>query len=83
MFGVYFSPHQRNIASQSQETNSLETRVILTEICYIEIYRAAQNTGDHFKKNHGFPEGNKLFAGDFCDNLDKTNADMVQFTNWK
>ena len=33
-----------------------------------------------------FPEGNKLFAGDFRANLDETNADMVQFTkrwNWK
>ena len=33
-----------------------------------------------------FPEGNKLFAGDFRANLDETNVDMVQFTNrwnWK
>ena len=53
---------------------------------YAEIYRAAQNTGDHFKKNMAFSEGNKLFAGDFRANLDETNADMVQFTkrcNWK
>ena len=38
------------------------------------------------KKNIAFPKGNKLFAGDFCANLDETNADMVQFTkrwNWK
>ena len=38
------------------------------------------------KKNMAFPEGNKLFAGDFRANLDETNADMVQFTkrwNWK
>ena len=28
-----------------------------------------------------FPEGNKLFAGDFSANLDETNADMVQFAN--
>ena len=30
-------------------------------------------------------KGNKLFAGDFRDNLDETNTDMVQFTkrwNW-
>ena len=26
-----------------------------------------------------FPEGNKLFAGDFRANMDETNADMVQF----
>ena len=26
-----------------------------------------------------FPEGNKLFAGDFRANLDETNANMVQF----
>ena len=25
----------------------------------------AQNTGDYFKKNIVFPEGNKQFAGDF------------------
>ena len=34
-------------------------------LCYVEIYREAQNTGDDFKKNITFPEGNKLFAGDF------------------
>ena len=35
-------------------------------------------------KNMTFPERNKLFAGDFCGNLDKTNADMVQLTKrWK
>ena len=36
------------------------------------------------KKNMAFPEGNKLFAGDLCANLDEN--DMVQFTkrsNWK
>ena len=32
------------------------------------------------KKNITFPEGNKLFAGDFHANLDETNADIVQFT---
>ena len=31
-------------------------------------------------KNMAFPEGNKLFAGDFRTNLDETNTDMVQFT---
>ena len=33
-----------------------------------------------------FPEGDKLFADNFLVNLDKTNADIVQFTkrwNWK
>ena len=50
-------------------------------LCYVEIYRAAQNTGDHFKKkNMAFPEGFKLFSGGFRANLDETNADMVQFT---
>ena len=37
-------------------------------------------------KSITFPEGNKLFAGDSHANLDKTKADMVQFTkrwNWK
>ena len=38
------------------------------------------------KKKIAFPEGNKLFAGDFRANLDETNSDMVQFTkrwNWE
>ena len=55
-------------------------------LCYVEIYWAAQNTGDDFKKNIAFPEGNKLFAGDFCAKLFEKNTDMVQFTkiwNWK
>ena len=31
-----------------------------------------------------FSEVNQLFAGDFRDNLDETNADMIQFTKrWK
>ena len=47
---------------------------------YAEIYRAAQNIGDHFKKNMAFLEGNNQFAGDFCANMDETNADIVQFT---
>ena len=68
----------------------METWAILIEIFFILIfiYRAAQNTGDDFKKKKkiAFPEGNKLFAGDFRANLDETNADMVQFTkrwNWE
>ena len=48
-------------------------------LCYVEIYRAAQKHRGS-KKNMAFPEGNKLFAGDFRANLDETNADMVQFT---
>ena len=55
-------------------------------LCYVESYRAAENTGDDFKKNIAFPKGNKLFAGDFRVNLDETNTDKVQFTkrwNWK
>ena len=32
------------------------------------------------QKNMPFAEGNKLFAGDFCANLDEINADMVPFT---
>ena len=33
-----------------------------------------------------FSEGNELFTGEFCTNLDETKADMAQFTkrwNWK
>ena len=28
-------------------------------LCYVEIYRAAQNTGDDFKKNTAFPDENE------------------------
>ena len=28
----------------------------------LKFYRAAQNTGDDFKKNSAFPEGNKQFC---------------------
>ena len=38
----------------------------MKSICYVEIYRAARNTRDDFKKKTiALPEGNKLFAGDF------------------
>ena len=52
----------RPLHSHKKRKDSLKTRAVLIEICYVEIYRAAQNTGDHFKKNMAFPEGNKLFA---------------------
>ena len=45
-----------------------------------------ETAGITSKKNMAFPEGNKLFAGDFRANLDETNIDVVQFTkrwNWK
>ena len=63
--------------SHKKRNDSLETQTVLIEIfiCYIEIYRAAQNTGDHLKKN-GF-EGSKLSADDFRPYLDETNADML------
>ena len=34
---------------------------------------------ESLQKIKAFPEGNKLFAGDFRANLDETSADMVQF----
>ena len=37
----------------------------------------AQNTRDHFLakfQNIAFSDGNRLFAGDFCANLDETNS---------
>ena len=49
-------------------------------LCYVEIYRAAQNTGDQFLKSMAFSEGNQLFAGDFRAHLDEANTDVVQFT---
>ena len=68
--------------SYKTQKNSLETRAVVIEIfIYVEIYRAAQNTGNEFKKNISL-KGimNKLFAGNFRANRDETNADMVQFT---
>ena len=55
-------------------------------LCYIDIYRVTQNNDDHFKTNMAFPEGNRLFGGDFRATLDETDPAMVQFTktwNWK
>ena len=52
----------------------------MKSLCYVEIYQATQNTGDHIKKTIAFPEGKKLFPGDFPTNLDETNADKVRFT---
>ena len=52
----------------------------------LEFTERPKTPGITSKKNMAFPEGNKLFAGDFRANLDETNADMVQFTkrwNWK
>ena len=73
--------------SHKKRKNTLETRAVLTEISiFIEIYRAAQNTEDHFNKNMALPEGNKLFLGDLRANVDEINTDMVQFTKrwtWK
>ena len=34
-------------------------KIYMKSLCYVEIYRAAQNTGDDFRKNIAFPEGNK------------------------
>ena len=59
---------------------SLETRAVLIEIWnYFEIYHAAQTTGDHFKKTWLSLKGNSYLQVIFRANLDKTNADMVQF----
>ena len=43
----------------------------------LEIYLAAQNTRNHLKKNMAFP---KQFTGNFHANLDKTKADLIEFT---
>ena len=40
-------------------------------LCYVEIYWAAQNAGDYFKKSSAFREGNKQFCRWFCVNLDE------------
>ena len=42
-------PHATLKHSHKKRKGSMETRAVLMEI-YVEIYRAAQNTGDHFKK---------------------------------
>ena len=36
-----------------------------------------KTTGITSKKKKAFPEGNNLFAGDFCANLNETNADGI------
>ena len=54
------------VSPQPQETDNLESRAVLTEsLCYVEIYRATQNTGNGFKRNIAFPKGNKLSVGGF------------------
>ena len=57
--------------SHKKRKDSLKTWVVLINLCYVEVYRAAQNTGDHFQKNMTFSEGNRLFAVDFRANLEK------------
>ena len=68
--------------SYKKREDSLETKAVLIEIfmLYWNLPSGPKNRG-HFKENLPFPEENKLFAGDFCANLDETKADMVQFTN--
>ena len=65
----------------------METWAILIEIFFIlKFTEQPKIPGMTLKKKIAFPEGNKLFAGDFRANLDETNADMVQFTkrwNWE
>ena len=65
---------RRKAQPQETERQSGKKGRFNRNLCYVEIYLATQNTGDHFKKNIDFPEGNKLFAGGFCANLDETNA---------
>ena len=76
----------RPLHSHKKRKDSLKTRAVLIEICYVEIYRAAQNTGDHFKKTWLFLKGISCLQVGLRTNLDETSADMVQFTkrwNWK
>ena len=49
---------------------------------FVEIYRAARNTGVDLKKKtlHSLKGISQLFACDFHSNLNETNADMVEFT---
>ena len=74
--------------SHKKQEDSLETRAALIEVFILcwNLPSSPKHRGWLQKKNIAFPEGNKLFAGTFPANLDKTNADMVQFTkryNWK
>ena len=73
--------------SHKKRKDSLETRVVLTEIFMLcwNLPSGPRHRGS-LQKNIAFPEESKLSAGDFRANLDETNADMVQFTkrwNWK
>ena len=49
-------------------------------LCHVGIKQATQNSGDQFRKNMAFSEGNQLFAGDFHAVLDEITADTPQFT---
>ena len=73
--------------SHKKWKDSLETRAILIEISMLHWNLPSSPTHQgSLQKNMAFPEGNKLFPGDLCANLDEKNADLVQFTkrwNWK
>ena len=74
------------IHSHRKRKDSLETRAVLKALRHVEIYRAARNTGNHFKKIWLSPKRMSCLAGNFRANMDKTNADMVQLIkrwNWK
>ena len=68
--------------SSSQKTDSLETRAALIEIfmlCWN--LPSCQKHRGWLQKNSAYPERNKHFCRWFCANLDRTKADMVQFTD--
>ena len=43
----------------------LAIHISFLSLYHSKTFQAAQNTGDDFKNNIAFPEGNKLFAGAF------------------
>ena len=60
------------VRTQLQETASLETQAILIEISMLcwNLPSSPKHLGS-LQKNIDFLKGNKLFAGDFCANLDE------------
>ena len=81
-FWVIYQSH-----SHKKLKHGLETRAIFIEISILcwNLPNSPKHWGT-LQKNMAFPEGNKLFAGDFCANLDEKNVDMVHFAkrwNWK
>ena len=84
-FQYFFLINDNTMSWNHSLEDSLEARTVLIEI-FMLCSNLERPKTPGITSNMDFPEGNKLFVRKFCANLDKTNADMVQFTekwNWK